>query len=98
MNTYQVRGIDLDHDGKRYPEGSLIELDDQEAGAKRRWLEPVDARPASAPEAPPAPAPAPANPPKAAKAGKTEEKKPDGSEPPPAGDTPATDQEEGSKQ
>ena len=27
--TYRVRGIDLDHDGKRFPEGSPIELDDE---------------------------------------------------------------------
>lgn len=39
--TYRVRGIDLDHDGKRYPEGSTIELGDDEAAEKRRWLEPV---------------------------------------------------------
>lgn len=39
--TYRVRGIDLDHDGKRYPEGSTIELGDEEAAEKRRWLEPV---------------------------------------------------------
>lgn len=39
--TYRVRGIDLHHDGKRYPEGSTIELGDDEAAGKRRWLEPV---------------------------------------------------------
>lgn len=39
--TYRVRGIDLDHDGKRHPEGSTIELGDDEAAKKRRWLEPV---------------------------------------------------------
>lgn len=39
--TYRVRGIDLDHDGTRYPEGSTIELGDDEAAGKRRWLEPV---------------------------------------------------------
>lgn len=39
--TYRVRGIDLDHDGKRYPEGSAIEMGDDEAAEKRRWLEPV---------------------------------------------------------
>lgn len=39
--TYRVRGIDLDHDGKRYPEGSTIEMGDDEAAEKRRWLEPV---------------------------------------------------------
>ncbi len=51
MKTYQVRGIDLHHDGQRYPEGSLIELGDQEASAKRRWLEPVvsQAQPEAAP-------------------------------------------------
>lgn len=41
--TYRVRGIDLDHDGTRYPEGSTIELGDDEAAGKRRWLEPVAA-------------------------------------------------------
>lgn len=39
--TYRVRGIDLHHDGQRYPEGSTIELGDDEAAGKRRWLEPV---------------------------------------------------------
>ncbi|MCG9079468.1 hypothetical protein [Laribacter hongkongensis] len=39
--TYRVRGIDLDHDGTRYLEGSTIELGDDEAAEKRRWLEPV---------------------------------------------------------
>lgn len=39
--TYRVRGIDLDHDGTRYPEGCTIELGDDEAAEKRRWLEPV---------------------------------------------------------
>lgn len=38
---YRVRGIDLDHNGKRYQEGSQIELDDREAAGKRRWLEPA---------------------------------------------------------
>lgn len=41
--TYIVRGIDLDHDGTRYPEGSPIELGDNEAAEKRHWLEPVAA-------------------------------------------------------
>lgn len=57
--TYRVRGIDLDHDGQRYPEGSTIELGDEEAAEKRRWLEPV----------------ALAEQPKSAKTGKTDEKK-----------------------
>ena len=40
--TYRVRGIDLDHDGKRFPEGSPIELDDEAAAKLKRFLEPVD--------------------------------------------------------
>ena len=45
MNTtkpYRVRGIDLDHDGKRFPEGSPIELDDEAAAKLKRFLEPID--------------------------------------------------------
>ena len=40
--TYRVRGIDLDYDEKRYPEGSKIELDDEAAAKLKRFLEPVD--------------------------------------------------------
>ena len=40
--TYRVRGIDLDHDGKRFPEGSPIELDDEAAARLKRFLEPID--------------------------------------------------------
>lgn len=45
--TYHVRGMDLVHDGERYPEGSTIELTAEQAAEKRRWLEPVlpDTRP-----------------------------------------------------
>ena len=39
--TYRVRGIDLDYDEKRYPEGSKIELDDEAAAKLGRWVEPV---------------------------------------------------------
>lgn len=39
--TYRVRGIDLDVDEKRFPEGSEIELDDEGAKKLARWLEPV---------------------------------------------------------
>lgn len=39
--TYRVRGIDLEHDGKRFPEGSQIDLDDQAATKLKRFLEPV---------------------------------------------------------
>ena len=45
MNTtkpYRVRGIDLDHDGKRYPEGGQIDLDDEAAARLKRFLEPID--------------------------------------------------------
>ena len=41
--TYRVRGIDLDHDGKRFPEGSPIDLDDEAAAKLKRFLEPIDA-------------------------------------------------------
>lgn len=54
--TYRVRGIDLDHDGERFPEGSEIELDDKAAAKLGRWLEPV----------------APAEPPKTANTKKTD--------------------------
>ena len=40
--TYRVRGIDLDYDEKRYPEGSKIELDDEAAAKLKRFLEPID--------------------------------------------------------
>lgn len=39
--TYRVRGIDLDVDEKRFPEGSEIELDDEGAKKLARWLESV---------------------------------------------------------
>lgn len=75
---YRVRGIDLDHDGTRYPEGGTITLD--EATAKRLgnrlayWAEvPAPAPPASsepttstatpAEASPPSEAPPPAEPP-----------------------------------
>ena len=41
-NSYRVRGIDLDYDEKRYPEGSKIELDDEAAAKLKRFLEPTD--------------------------------------------------------
>ena len=41
LKTYRVRGIDVNHDEKHYPEGSLIELDDAAAQELRRWLEPA---------------------------------------------------------
>jgi predicted ArsR family transcriptional regulator len=37
--TYRVRGIDLDHDGKHYPEGARIMLDDKTASGLMRFLE-----------------------------------------------------------
>ena len=40
--TYRVRGIDLDYDEKRYPEGSKIELDDEAAAKLKGFLEPID--------------------------------------------------------
>ena len=40
--TYRVHGIDLDHDGERFPEGSPIELDDEAAAKLKRFLEPVN--------------------------------------------------------
>ena len=40
--TYRVRGIDLDYDEKRYPEGSQIDLDDEAAARLKRFLEPID--------------------------------------------------------
>lgn len=39
--TYRVRGIDLDHNGKRYSEGDTIELEQDEAAELSRWLESV---------------------------------------------------------
>ena len=39
--TYRVRGIDLDHDGERFPEGSQIDLDDKAAAKLKRFLEPI---------------------------------------------------------
>jgi hypothetical protein len=39
---YRVRGIDLDHDGKRYPEGAEVTLDDAAAARLQRFLEPED--------------------------------------------------------
>ncbi|NLR73576.1 hypothetical protein [Leeia aquatica] len=39
--SYRVRGIDLDVDEKRIPEGSEIELGDESASKLARWLEPV---------------------------------------------------------
>ncbi|KMN33080.1 hypothetical protein VI26_15980 [Chromobacterium sp. LK1] len=65
--TYRVRGIDLDHDGKRYHDGDTIELGDQDAAEKRRWLERV-AVAKSAPET--------SDSSKSDQAAKTDEKKP----------------------
>lgn len=62
VKTYQVRGIDINHNGKLYKEGDDIELSDADYATKRRWLTPT------APTAPAEPKPA-----KAPKAG---EKKP----------------------
>ncbi|MCW5223515.1 hypothetical protein D5041_07875 [Verminephrobacter aporrectodeae subsp. tuberculatae] len=39
--TCRVHGIDLDHDGKRFPQGCEIDLDDEQAAKLGRWLEPV---------------------------------------------------------
>lgn len=39
--SYLVKGIDLIHDEQRYPEGERIDLDDNDAKALRRWLEPL---------------------------------------------------------
>ncbi len=39
--TYRVHGIDLDHDGERFPEGSQIDLDDKAAAKLKRFLEPI---------------------------------------------------------
>ncbi|ALS61987.1 hypothetical protein [Pandoraea norimbergensis] len=41
IQTYRVRGIDLEHDGERFPEGSTIELTAAQATKLRRFLEPV---------------------------------------------------------
>ena len=38
---YRVKGIDILHNGERYPEGSEVELSDKEAKALARWIEPV---------------------------------------------------------
>lgn len=48
---YRVRGIDLDHDGDRYPEGADIVLTDEEAAGLRNWIDPAEqaATAASAP-------------------------------------------------
>ena len=64
--TYRVRGIDLDHDGERYREGDTIELGDQDAAEKRRWLERVAVA---------KPAPETTDLSKSDKAAKTDEKK-----------------------
>lgn len=64
--TYRVRGIDLDHDGKRYLDGDTIELGDQDAAEKRRWLERVAVA---------KPAPETADSSKSDKAAKADEKK-----------------------
>ncbi len=40
--AFLVVGIDLDHDGKRYPEGSSVELPLGAAMKRRRWLELID--------------------------------------------------------
>ncbi|MCP1289775.1 hypothetical protein NK214_06180 [Chromobacterium sp. S0633] len=64
--TYRVRGIDLDHDGKRYHDGDTIELGDQDAAEKRRWLERVAVA---------KPAPEMADSSKSDKAAKADEKK-----------------------
>jgi hypothetical protein len=40
--SYRVKGIDLDLDGKRYSEGSTIELAEEPTGKLAARLEPVD--------------------------------------------------------
>lgn len=82
--TYRVRGIDLDHDGERYPEGSEIELEEAAARKITRWLEPVAA----------------VLPPKSAKAAKADDKQPiDGDASPAADDNgQSDDQSKGVKQ
>lgn len=40
--SYRVKGIDLELDGKRYPEGSTIELDAEPTSKLAARLEPVD--------------------------------------------------------
>lgn len=46
--AYKVRNIDIKHDDRVYPEGSVIELDDEAATDLGKWLEPLadDAKPA----------------------------------------------------
>lgn len=60
---FRVVGIDIDHDLKRYPEGSTIELTLDAAYERRRWLEligPVEGNEQPlAPVAPEPPAPQP---------------------------------------
>ena len=36
--TYRINRVDLHHDGKNYPEGSTIELTDEDAQKNERWL------------------------------------------------------------
>lgn len=62
---YRVRGISLDHDGKLYPEGSVVELALDPAWLVPRYLEPMplEAFSPGAPPAPPVPPMAPAVPP-----------------------------------
>ncbi|MDR2452330.1 MAG: hypothetical protein LBE85_11325 [Candidatus Accumulibacter sp.] len=40
--VYRVRGMDLDHDGQRFPEGAEIELDAPSAARLQAWLTPMD--------------------------------------------------------
>lgn len=58
---YLVTGIDLQRDGRRHPEGTVISLD-PEVGDKIKWLRRAADQPAPAPAeaAPPAPDPVPA--------------------------------------
>lgn len=38
---YIAKGMDIKHGGVLYPEGELLELDDSEAQALHRWIEPA---------------------------------------------------------
>lgn len=39
---YRVKGIDVDYDNQRYPEGSTIELEGEPDAKLARYLEPVE--------------------------------------------------------
>jgi hypothetical protein len=39
--TYVVTGTDIHHDGKAYPEGKPIDLEDEQAERLKQWLTPL---------------------------------------------------------